>query len=185
MYTLYYVANIACIGFILQYILWHANLVLCAYCIMLHAWVVLCVWTIAIHAQIALSAYQVVGWSLVLYAVAWMVNMMCYVNYAACKDHSCCTMKRVWLVLCAWYIMLHPHELHCIVCTKCTCCIRLHISSVCPLTYTCTWTGCMWLWVGVFLFCLVFFYKLIVFYIMVYIEVYFCQSASNFNMTDN
>jgi hypothetical protein len=42
-YTLYYVVNIACIGFILQYILWHANLVLCAYCIMLHAWVVLCV----------------------------------------------------------------------------------------------------------------------------------------------
>ena len=35
-----------------------------------------------------------------------------------------------------------------------------------------------------FLFCFVF-YKLIVFYIMVYIEVYFCQSASNFNMTVN
>ena len=35
---------------------------------------------------------------------------------------------------------------------------------------------------GFFLF---FFDKLIVFYIMVYIEVYFCQSASNFNITDN
>ena len=76
-YTLYYVAYIACIGFILYYILWHSNLVLCAYYIMLHAWIVLCVWTITIHAKIALSAYQVVGWSLVLYAIAWMANMMC------------------------------------------------------------------------------------------------------------
>jgi hypothetical protein len=30
-----------------------------------------------------------------------------------------------------------------------------------------------------------FFYKLLVFYIIVYIEVYFCQSASNINMTVN
>jgi hypothetical protein len=33
--------------------------------------------------------------------------------------------------------------------------------------------------------CAFFFYKLIVFYIIVYIEVCFCQSALNYNMTDN
>ena len=61
--TIYFVACKSCIVCILHYTACMDSIV--------------CVWTITIHAQIALSAYQVVGWSLVLYAVAWMANMMC------------------------------------------------------------------------------------------------------------
>ena len=109
-----------------------------------------------------------------LYHVACMACIVCMTCYVASTRIALCTCEIMHYVAC----------IYCIVCTNCTCCIRLHISSACPLTYTCTYTGCMWLWVSVFCFVL-FFYKLIVFYIMVYIEVYFCQSASNFNMTVN
>lgn len=112
--------------------------------------------------------------SLMLYHVACMACIVCMIYYVASTRIALCTCEIMHYVAC----------IYCIVCTKCTCCIRLHKSSACPLTYTCTWTGCMRLWVSVFCFDL-FFYKLIVFYIMVYIEVYFCQSASNINMTVN
>ena len=110
---------------------------------------------------------------IMLYHVACMACIVCMIYYVASTRIALCTRE----------IMHYAACIYCIVSTKCTCCIRLYISSACPLTYTCTWTGCMGLWVSVFF--VFFLYKLIVFYIMVYIEVYFCQSASNFNMTDN
>jgi hypothetical protein len=111
-----------------------------------------------------------------LYYVACMASIVCMIYYVVSTRIALCTCEIMHYVAC----------IYCIVCTKCTCCTWLHISSACPLTYACAWTGCMGLWVsGVFFVFFVFFYKLKVFYIMVYIEVYFCQSASNFNMTDN
>ena len=165
-YTLYYVAYIAGIGFILKYILWHANLVLCAYYIMLcvgggGARVCVCVWKITIHANIALSTFQacwmkpctvcscMYGWydvlgklcckqrSHMLYYVACMACIVCMIYYVASTRIALCTCEIMHYVAC----------IYCIVCTKCTCCTRLHISSACPLTYICTRTGCMGLWV--------------------------------------
>jgi hypothetical protein len=77
---LYYVANIACIGFILQYILWHTNLVLCAYCIMLHAWVVLWVWTIFVWMQHNISCTQYKPYT--LHGTTWVI-FACNIIYLA------------------------------------------------------------------------------------------------------
>ena len=104
----------------------------------------------------------------------------CSVYGLYCVHDILCCIHTNCIVYVWNYALCCMHILYCVLC------MRLHISSACPLIYTCTWTGCMGLWVSGFWFLfLFFFYKLIVFYIMVYIEVYFCQSASNFNMTVN